>query len=111
MSMYVSDARADELVASDKLLQDVIAGRRLVFWLPGYGAAVGETIALLIGWIGTGIVVNRLVFPPRTAWFLVATVVVVSLISWCAYRVLMGHPRARARLNQLGTIQNISGIA
>lgn len=104
MTMYISDSQADELVANNAELQAVIHGKRVVFWLPGYGAGAGVVIGLLLGWAGPAIVANKILFPPRTAWFLLGAITAGSAISFGAYRVILGFPSARRHMNVLSTV-------
>jgi hypothetical protein len=101
--MYISDGQADELVANNAELQAVIHGKRVVFWIPGYGTGAGVVIGLLLGWAGPAIVANKILFPPRTAWFLLGAITAASAISFSAYRVLLGSPSARRHMNVLST--------
>lgn len=101
--MYISDGQADELVANNAELQAVIHGKRVVFWLPGYGTGVAVIVGLLVGWTGPAIVANKILFPPRTAWFLLGAITAASAISFSAYRVLLGSPSARRHMKVLST--------
>jgi hypothetical protein len=100
--MYISDKTADAFVASNQVLQDVVGGKRVVFWLPGYGAGASVPMLLSVGWGGTALALARLLSLERNpGWFLLSAVVVVSVIGVCNVRVLRGFAQARTRMHQL----------
>ena len=102
MTMYILDKTADDFVARNQVLQDVVQGKRVVFWLPGYGAVASVPMLLSIGWGGTALGLAHLASLERNpAWFLLSAVIVVSLIGVFNVRVLRGFARARASMHQL----------
>lgn len=65
---YVDDIAVDKIVAEDRALRDVVQGRRVMLWGPGYGAWVGAQACMSFGSI-CAIIAAAFLAPPGVEHF------------------------------------------
>lgn len=96
--MYMSDEKADAVVAKQSDIQRAVQGATIMLWVPGHGAGVAVNMCLLLGWIGSVLAVYRM-RPPMLEtipYYYAAGAAAIVIMGFLAFLVLRGYRLARS---------------
>ena len=111
---YVADAEVDAVVASDGSLQDVVQGRQITLWGPGYAATAGAQACSSLGAVCSLVAVVFLgpLELERVAHFFAFGILPSgALLVGINQAVLRGWKRARRCVYRLSQVLSASSFA
>jgi len=98
--MYIKDEAADEVLAKNDKIQDVVRGKTIMLVLPGHGAYLLANLGLTFAWMGGGLGAYGIAGNTQAAlpYCMLASLLGVTMMSILVYRVLRGKPAARRHM-------------